>query len=219
MKDQMRVGIAGAGSIACGTAALLYRNKHLPTLWSPSGRSTTAFETKPLQAHGVFEEEFMPAIAQSAQELAETNDALIIALPATGHKQIMDALAPIFARGSTSLSHPMRLSALSILRRLWQRVAYRHPSPHGARLSSRAAASKDPGYASTPYETGLICAPCPRLKQITDWPFARVCSATALCHAMACWPFCCPISIRRTTSESPFATSPGWSVVRTGARD
>ncbi len=99
MRNPMRIGIAGAGSIACGTAALLHRNKHLPTLWSPSGKSTTAFETKPLQAHGVIEEEFEPAIAHSAQELVETSDALIIALPATGHKNVMDALAPHIREG------------------------------------------------------------------------------------------------------------------------
>ena len=99
MKNPIRIGIAGAGSIACGTAALLYRNKHLPTLWSPSGKSTTAFEKVPLEAHGVIEEEFAPAIAHSAKELAETNDALIIALPATGHKTVMDALAPHIREG------------------------------------------------------------------------------------------------------------------------
>ncbi len=99
MKDPMHIGIAGAGSIACGTAALLYRNKHLPTLWSPSGKSTNAFETDPLQAHGVLEEEFTPSIAHSAQELVEASDALIIALPATGHKNVMDALAPHIREG------------------------------------------------------------------------------------------------------------------------
>lgn len=94
MKGPMRIGIAGAGSIACGTAALLHRNKHIPTLWSPSGASTAVFETTPLQAHGVIETEFSPNLANSAQELAEGCDALIIALPATGHKSVMDELAP-----------------------------------------------------------------------------------------------------------------------------
>ena len=99
MINPIRIGIAGAGSIACGTAALLRRNKHLPMLWSPSGKSTTAFETQPLEAHGVIEEEFEPAIAHSAQELVEKNDALIIALPATGHKNVMDAIAPHIREG------------------------------------------------------------------------------------------------------------------------
>ncbi|WP_153772265.1 NAD/NADP octopine/nopaline dehydrogenase family protein [Labrenzia sp. CE80] len=99
MKSRMRIGIAGAGSIACGTAALLHRNRHLPILWSPSGKSTAAFETMPLQAHGAFEEEFAPTIANSAQELAQKSDTLIIALPATGHKNVMDALAPHIREG------------------------------------------------------------------------------------------------------------------------
>ena len=99
MKKPIRVGISGAGSIACGTAALLYRNNHLPTLWSPSGKSTTAFKTMPLEARGAIEEKFAPAIAHSAQELAETNDALMIALPVNGHKTVMDALAPHIREG------------------------------------------------------------------------------------------------------------------------
>ncbi|MBG6159220.1 opine dehydrogenase [Labrenzia sp. EL_159] len=99
MKNPMRIGIAGAGAIACGTAALLHRNKHIPTLWSPSGTSTTVFETTPLLAHGVIETEFTPDIANSAQELAEGCDALILALPATGHKSVMDALEPHIREG------------------------------------------------------------------------------------------------------------------------
>ncbi|MEM9630582.1 MAG: NAD/NADP octopine/nopaline dehydrogenase family protein [Pseudomonadota bacterium] len=99
MNDQMRIGIAGAGAIACGTAALLHRNKHIPTLWSPSGANTAVFETSPLHAHGVIETEFSPKLANSAQELADGCDALIIALPATGHKSVMDALAPHIREG------------------------------------------------------------------------------------------------------------------------
>jgi len=94
MSTPMRIGIAGAGSIACGTAALLHRNRHIPILWSPSGASTTVFANAPLHAHGVIETEFDPETANSAKELAESCDALFLALPATGHKTVMDALAP-----------------------------------------------------------------------------------------------------------------------------
>lgn len=94
MNDQIRIGIAGAGSIAFGTAALLHQNRHVPMLWSPSGASTKALETTALCAHGVVETEFAIGIAHSAEELAADNDALLIALPAYGHKAVMDALAP-----------------------------------------------------------------------------------------------------------------------------
>lgn len=93
MSEPLRIGIAGAGSIALGTAALLKKNRHMPMLWSPSGAGTEVFDRAPLQAHGVLEVEFDPAVASSAQELVESNDAILIALPANGHKAVMDALA------------------------------------------------------------------------------------------------------------------------------
>lgn len=90
----MRIGIAGAGSVALGTAALLHKQGHAPMLWSPSGAGTKALESMSLRAHGAIDTEFMPRIASSAQGLVDQNDALIIALPAYGHKAVMDALAP-----------------------------------------------------------------------------------------------------------------------------
>lgn len=94
MSNPARVGIAGAGSIAFGTAALLYERGHAPMLWSPSGTGTKALTSAPLSAIGALETEFTPRIAYSARELVEENDTLIIALPAYGHKAVMDALAP-----------------------------------------------------------------------------------------------------------------------------
>lgn len=99
MSRPMRIGIAGAGSIACATAALLHKNTHIPVLWSPSGAGTVVFETMPLRAKGAVDAEFSPHIAASAQDLAENSDALIIALPANGHKSVMDALAPHIRNG------------------------------------------------------------------------------------------------------------------------
>ncbi|MDP5218980.1 NAD/NADP octopine/nopaline dehydrogenase family protein [Ruegeria sp. 2205SS24-7] len=94
MSEALRIGIAGAGAIALGTAALLYKNRHVPLLWSPSGAGTEIFARAPLQAHGVIESEFRPNVTSSAQELAESSDAVIIALPTYGHKAVMDVLAP-----------------------------------------------------------------------------------------------------------------------------
>lgn len=95
MEDGSRVGIAGAGSIAFGTAALLAGNGHDPMLWSPSGAGTVALANgAPLTVEGAIEAELTPRIATSAQKLAEENDCLLIALPAYGHKSVMDALAP-----------------------------------------------------------------------------------------------------------------------------
>ena len=94
MSDALRIGIAGAGSVAFATAALLHQQGHDPMLWSPSGAGTEALETAPLRALGAIEAEFTPRIAGSAAELARDNDILLLALPAYGHKAVMDALAP-----------------------------------------------------------------------------------------------------------------------------
>lgn len=91
----VRIGIAGAGSIAFGTAALLAENGHIPMLWSPSGESTAALsDGATLIASGAIEGEFSPQIASSAADLAGQNDCLLVALPAYGHKEVMDAVAP-----------------------------------------------------------------------------------------------------------------------------
>ena len=95
MADEIRIGIAGAGSIAFGTATLLAKNGHDPMLWSPSGAGTEGLvDGAALVAEGAIEAELTPRIASSARQLAKDNDCLLIALPAYGHKAVMDALAP-----------------------------------------------------------------------------------------------------------------------------
>lgn len=91
----MRVGIVGAGSIAFGSAALLGQHGHEVTLWSPSGERTRALAAgEPLVAHGAIEGSFHPAVAASAADLVSGAEALLIAVPAYGHKTVLDAIAP-----------------------------------------------------------------------------------------------------------------------------
>lgn len=99
MRDVERIGIVGAGSIAFGTAAFLHQQGHLPMLWSPSGAGTKGLVSAPLCAEGALNTEFKVEVAQSAKQLATKNDALIIALPAYGHKSVMDALVPHIRNG------------------------------------------------------------------------------------------------------------------------
>ena len=92
---EARVGIAGAGSIAMGTAALLHCNGHDPMLWSPSGKGTAALAGGgKLIANGAIDAAFRPRVAVDAEGLVRDNDALVLALPAYGHKAVMDAMAP-----------------------------------------------------------------------------------------------------------------------------
>ncbi len=96
----MRVGIAGAGSIAFGTAALLEKLGHKATLWSPSGTGTLALtEGVSLTAEGAVEGVFDPAVAHSAADLVSGADAIVIALPAYGHRFVLDEIAPHLAAG------------------------------------------------------------------------------------------------------------------------
>jgi len=96
----LKVGIAGAGSIAFGTAALLKQMGHEPMLWSPSGKGTADLRNAgELTAAGAIELVFTPGIAADAEELAAANDVIVIAVPGYGHKAVMDALAPHLAAG------------------------------------------------------------------------------------------------------------------------
>ncbi|MGI9451195.1 MAG: NAD/NADP octopine/nopaline dehydrogenase family protein [Geminicoccaceae bacterium] len=91
----LTVGIAGAGAIAFGCAALLEKNGHRPMLWSPSGERTAELASGvSLSADGAIEGRFHPAIASEAAELAADSSVILIALPAYGHKAVFDALAP-----------------------------------------------------------------------------------------------------------------------------
>lgn len=98
----MRIGIVGAGSIAYGTAAFLKQQGHRPTLWSPSGgRARALAEGEALCSTGAVEVNFQPAVADSAEKLVANAEAILIALPAYGHKSVFDAIAPHIAPTQT----------------------------------------------------------------------------------------------------------------------
>ena len=90
----LRVGIVGAGAIAYGAAALLEQNGHQASLWSPSGQRTQALaQGQALQTQGALSGDFHPRVADSAQALAADAEVIFLALPANGHKTVMDAIA------------------------------------------------------------------------------------------------------------------------------
>ncbi|WP_062225846.1 NAD/NADP octopine/nopaline dehydrogenase family protein [Aureimonas frigidaquae] len=98
----MKVGILGAGAVAAGTAAYLAQSGHEPTVWSPSGKSL-----KPLSAGGLLtarkaiEGEFAVGWAGSAQAAVAGQQVVLVALPAYGHKAVLDAVAPYLVNGQT----------------------------------------------------------------------------------------------------------------------
>ncbi len=95
MPGSVKVGIAGAGSVAMGTAGLLHDYGHDPMLWSPSGQGIAALAGGgTLVAHGAIDAAFRPRLAADAEGLVRDNDVLVLALPAYGHKAVMDLMAP-----------------------------------------------------------------------------------------------------------------------------
>lgn len=98
----MRIAILGAGAIAYGCAAFLCQRDHDPILWSPSGRRARALsEGEPLIAEGAVKGSFRPRVAQSCKDALRDSEAALIALPANGHKHVMDAAAPHLRPGQT----------------------------------------------------------------------------------------------------------------------
>ena len=108
------MGIVGAGSVAFGTASLLARLGHAPVLWSPSGGGTRELlstgtekgdeDTKGGEARlasrrmtstGELRHDFAVRVACTPAALARGCDGvLVLALPANGHRRVMEALAP-----------------------------------------------------------------------------------------------------------------------------
>ena len=100
----MKVGIAGAGSVAFGSAAFLEQVGHQVMLWSPSGERTAELAAgAPLVAEGAIDGVFHPIVASDAEELVTWADVILVALPAYGHKAVFDALAPHLRADQTVL--------------------------------------------------------------------------------------------------------------------
>ncbi len=119
----MRVGIVGAGSIAFGTACQLEEMGHEAMLWSPSGERTKALaEGNPLIATGAIDGAFHPKAAASAEALTAWSEALVIALPAYGHKFAFDAISPFIRAGqAVVISSHASFGALYLSRELARR--------------------------------------------------------------------------------------------------
>lgn len=118
----MRVGIAGAGAIAMGYAAFLVKQGHSVSVWSPSGRGTAELTNGiPLTITGAVEGEFRPEVCESAEHLA-ANDVVVLALPAYGHRSVLEALIPLIRRDHVVIiSGHLSFAALFLAKRLSER--------------------------------------------------------------------------------------------------
>jgi len=110
----MKVAVLGAGAIGLGTAAALLARGHAVALWSPGGASTAFLrEGRPLVAEGAVAGSFQPRLAESAAAAVAGADAVLIAVPANGHRRVIDAVVPHLAAGqAVIISSHYSLSAL-----------------------------------------------------------------------------------------------------------
>jgi len=119
----MRVAVLGAGAIAYGCAAYLCREGHEPVLWSPSGnRGRSISGGAPLVAQGAIEGSFHPQVAERCEDALRDAEAVLIALPANGHKRVMDEAAPYLRPDQTvMISSHTSFSALYLAKLLAKR--------------------------------------------------------------------------------------------------
>lgn len=100
----MRIAILGAGSIAFGMAAFLGQAGHTPVMWSPSGAGIKVFASgTPLTATGAFSFSGTIETSASCGEAVSGADAVLIALPANGHREVFDAALPHLVEGQPVL--------------------------------------------------------------------------------------------------------------------
>lgn len=111
--QRYRVGIAGAGAIALASAAWLIRAGHGTMLWSPGGAGTEALRANPLHTEGLLQGALAVQVADDPAQLCRDSDVLLVAVPANGHRRVMDALLPWLRDGQVVIVSSMAsLSAL-----------------------------------------------------------------------------------------------------------
>lgn len=122
----MRIGIAGCGGIGLGLAALLAAAGHEPWLWAPrggdgrDGRDGGALAPARLRSTGLIEGEWPLRRAADAATLCDGADLLVIAVPANGHRAVIDALRPALRSGQ-----PVLISSMASLSALYLHEAAR----------------------------------------------------------------------------------------------
>jgi len=115
----MQVAILGAGGVACAMAALLVSNGHQPVLWSPSGKGTHDLRGADLVASGALDLRCRPRIADDIAGAVSGAGAVVLALPANGHRAVIDGLVPHVQNGQTIIvSAQLSLGALYLFRAL-----------------------------------------------------------------------------------------------------
>ena len=115
----MRVAVLGMGPIGLGSAALLTLRGHQPTLWSPAPGGTEPTE---LRAEGAFQLSIPMTTAGSCAAAVAGADAVLVAVPATAYRAVLEQLAPALRPGQPVLiSGHLSFGALYLSRLLAKR--------------------------------------------------------------------------------------------------
>ncbi len=114
-----RVAVLGMGPIGLGSAALLASRGHQPALWSPTSGGTAPVE---LRAHGALQLSAPVAVAGSCAAAVAGADAVLVAVPATAYRVVLEQLAPALRPGQPVLiSGHLSFGALHLSRLLAER--------------------------------------------------------------------------------------------------
>jgi opine dehydrogenase len=126
-KRSMRVAVLGTGAVGLGSAALLTQRGHRPILWSPTFCGT---EPSALRAEGALSLSVPLSWAAEGEQRAAKScaaavagaDAVLVAVPATAYRAVLEQLAPALQPGQPVLiSGHLSFAALYLSRLLAER--------------------------------------------------------------------------------------------------
>ena len=99
--------------------ASLHQRGHHPVVWSPSVAGTRALRENDLAASGVIEVAFRLEVADSIARALAAARAVVVALPANGHRVVLDGAVPhITPEHSVIISAQLSLGVLYLRRAL-----------------------------------------------------------------------------------------------------
>ena len=104
MKDTKKLvaGIIGTGPIGLGCAGLLSKNGIETLVWSPTGSFDRQWrEGQSVCVSGAVEHSFIPSLVGTAKELVQSCDIILIAVPAYGHRFVLDEIAQFMRTDQT----------------------------------------------------------------------------------------------------------------------
>lgn len=201
----MRVSILGAGAIAYGLAAYLANSGHSPSLWSPSGQRTKALAAGDLlKATGDIEATVPVRIARDCKDAVANADVVVIALPAYGHKMVMDAAIPHLTDGiPVIISSHCSFAALYLSRRLAERKVSLPIVVWGTTLLTGRQLGPTEVHVTT-IRQKLDVATLPFKPRMKDTNFAQPCSMIVSSSATGCLRSRSATSIRKIIWELRF---------------